>query len=255
MLSAIVPAFNEEETIGELLHQLISKGGVSEVIVVDDGSIDATAEVVDGIAAIDSRIRLIRSAGNQGKGAAVRRGLCEVSQSFVVIQDADLEYDPGDLPRLMATAIEARHQVCFGSRYLAMPPLMTPRVRRSVMDRGVRGINLVVRLLYGRTLTDEATCYKLLPTELLRSLDLKCSRFEFCPEVVAKLCRAGIEICEVPIGYSPRSRADGKKLSVTDGLQAVATLWQYRHWAPTEEVLEWVRDQETKTLPCLSESG
>ena len=240
MLTALVPAFNETATIQELLRRVLSVDCVSAVVVVDDGSTDGTPELVAGIAAGEPRLQLVRQAANRGKGAAIRRGLQEVETPYVVVQDADLEYDPAALPALLEAAVEAQYGVCFGSRYLRADPSQP----RRMMDTAVRGLNATVRMLYGVRLSDEATCLKLLPTDLLRALNLKCERFEFCPEVVAKLCRAGIGIVERPITYRPRSVAEGKKLRLHDGREALATLWRYRRWEPNGKVRAWKAERE-----------
>ena len=144
---------------------------------------------------------------------------------FTIVQDADLEYDPEDYARVIAPLERGEAQVVYGSRYSPGAPR-----HWNVCRAGVGLLNLCVWWLYRQRLTDEAMCYKAFPTELLRQLDLQCERFEFCPEVTAKVCRLGLAIREVPIDYQPRSVGDGKKIRWRDGLQAMVCLWKWRRW-------------------------
>ena len=202
----------EERTIDALLRRVLDAPYVKQVIVVDDGSTDGTATVLQGW--MQHRdVNVHSQAVNSGKGAAIRFGVGMAKGRFVVIQDADLEYDPQDYPKLIEPLEQGDAQVVFGSRYLQRPEAAGTVFFRT----GVRVINWCVRLLYGIRLTDEATCYKALPTSLLKSLDLQCERFEFCPEVTAKLCRLGVCISEVPISYHARSNSEGKKIRLIDG--------------------------------------
>ena len=149
------------------------------------------------------------------------------------MQDADLEYDPADYPLLVEPLLAGKAKVVYGSRYLNRIKLLRERLR--LLRWGVSVLNWAVRLLYGVRLTDEATCFKAFSTELLKKLDLQCERFEFCPEVTAKLCRQGEKILEVPIHYESRNIKAGKKLRWTDGIEALKTLWKYRHWDGKKE--------------------
>ena len=196
-------------------------------------------------------MRVLHHAANRGKGCAIRTGLAAARGRFVVVQDADLEYDPRELPGLLEPLPAGTAQVVYGSRYLKGTTHVNGpgdanggRNRKGGWDargprggdngrlfrHGVRLLNLVVRLLYGVRLTDVATCYKMLPTELMRRLDRQCARFEFCPELTAKLCRLGIPIVERPISYVPRGKSEGKKLRLRNGWSALATLWRYHRW-------------------------
>jgi len=226
-LSIIVPVFNEVDTVAELIDRVLTvelDGIEREIIVVNDGSTDETGEV---LSRIDREhpdvVRVYHHEKNRGKGAAVRTGLEHASGDVVITQDADLEYDPQDYPRLLALFDNPQVQVVYGSRNLRKNP------RSSwTFYWGGRMVSWVANLFYGSDLTDEATGYKLLRTELMRGLDLESEGFEFCPEVTGKLLRRGIEIYEVPITYRPRGLDEGKKIGWRDGLKAVLTLLRYR---------------------------
>ncbi len=226
LLSVLVPVYNEERTVGELLRRLAAGPYPyphKEVIVVDDGSTDATPRILEGWAGRPGFI-LLRHPRNHGKGAAIRTGLACARGDITLIQDADLEYDPADFPRLVEPIRRREADVVYGSRYLA-PAAGLPWTRFRL---AVALLNLLVRLLYGKRLTDEATGYKAVRTALLRGLDLRATGFEFCPEVTAALCRSGYSIIEVPIGYHPRTKAEGKKIGWRDAAKAIWTLLKCR---------------------------
>ncbi len=229
VLTVIVPVYNEVQTIGELLRRVLAAPYAKQVIVVDDGSTDGTVEALE---AWDEHpeVILLQHSKNGGKGAAIRTGLEHAEGRFAIIQDADLEYDPRDYPRLIEPLLAGDEQVVYGSRYLHRREGVRRRWR--LFRWGVSVLNVCVRLLYGVRLTDEATCYKAFPTALLRTMDLQCERFEFCPEVTAKACRLGLRIHEVAIRYDARDMHAGKKIRWTDGLEALATLWKWRNWEP-----------------------
>ncbi len=228
LLTVIVPVYNEAPTIGRVLRAVLEGPYPDkEIIVVDDGSDDGTAAVLEEWAG-HGNILLLRHPHNRGKGAAVRTALARACGTFTLIQDADLEYDPRDYPRLLAPLLEGRADAVYGSRYLHPSPGRRPGGR--LFRLGVGLLNLAAWLLYGARLTDEATGYKVFPTDALRAMDLHCEHFEFCPEVTAKACRLGLTIAEVPIGYAPRTAAEGKKIRWRDGWEALRTLWRWRHW-------------------------
>jgi len=225
-LSVIIPAYNEAATIEAVLDGVWRTGVAYQIIVVDDGCGDQTGSIAGRWAERMGRsVVLITHDRNLGKGSAIRSALPYVTGSHVVIQDADLECDPTDLIRLLAALDRHQVAVVYGSRYLGNH---FKGFGRSWNRVGVRFLNWLFWISYGRSLTDEAACYKLLPTALLRSLELRCRRFEFCPEVTAKLCRLGWPIVEVSVRYHPRSVDEGKKIQVIDGLLAIACILRWR---------------------------
>jgi len=227
LLSVVVPVYNERRTIDELLHRVLAAPYEKQVIVVDDGSTDGTVEMLEKWEE-HPRVELLQHSKNGGKGAAIRTGLAHAEGRFTIIQDADLEYDPQDYPRVIEPLLSGEAEVVYGSRYLRKAG--EARQPWRLLRLGVSVLNAVVRLLYGARLTDEATCYKAFPTAVLRSMDLQCERFEFCPEVTAKACRMGLAITEVPIRYEGRTIQAGKKIRWTDGAAALGALWKWRHW-------------------------
>ncbi|HEY8505838.1 MAG TPA: glycosyltransferase family 2 protein [Gemmataceae bacterium] len=223
LLSVIVPVFNEEATIDAVLARL--RDGPypdKQVIVVDDGSTDGTPERLRAWENQGGWL-FLRHERNRGKGAAVRSALEHAAGEITTFQDADLEYDPADLPSLIEPIRSGKATVVYGSRYLRDRGLRWNRFRLAVQL-----LNGVVRVLYGQRLTDEATCYKAMRTDLLRSLGLRADRFDLCPEITAKLCRLRIPIQEVPISYRPRGTEAGKKINWFDGVQALYTLLRWR---------------------------
>jgi len=225
-LAVIVPAYNEEATVAEIIRRLQAQPVVSQIIIVDDGSTDGTYAAVTPWLN-DPQVTILRHEVNRGKGRAIRTGLEKVRCAHVLIQDADLEYSPSDIPRLLTPMSSGQADVVYGSRYLHHPQLAKGRF---VLQSGIRCINVLCRILYGVRLTDEATCYKLFRSSDLLRMQLECERFEFCPEVTAKATRLGLRIQEVPINYESRSAEEGKKLRTTDGWCAICTLWRFKRW-------------------------
>jgi len=226
ILSVIVPVYNEDRTLDELLRRL-STGPYAyprmELIIVNDGSTDRSPAILERWGARPG-VTVLHHSHNRGKGAAVRTALAHARGSITVIQDADLEYDPADWPRLIEAIRLGAGEVVYGSRYLR------PRhpLPWSPFRLGVALLNGFVWLLYGQRLTDEATCYKVMPTQLWRDLDLQAEGFELCAEVTAKVCHLGIRIVEVPITYSPRTAKEGKKITWRDAFPALWTLLKWR---------------------------
>ena len=221
-LSIAVPCYNEASTIVEILTRVLESPYVSEVIVVDDASRDDSVELAKSIS--DPRIRVIVQSKNAGKGAALRRGFAEASADYVIVQDADLEYDPADYGRLLQPLFEGKADVVFGSRFLSTDP---HRVLNFWHSAGNRLLTTASNMATNLKLTDMETCYKLFRRELLQKLVLEQDRFGFEPEITAKVARTGARIYEVGISYSGRSYEEGKKIGWRDGLQAVACIIRY----------------------------
>lgn len=221
-VSVIVPVFNERATVAELLRRVAAVEIEKEIIAIDDGSTDGSREIMAGLD-IDG-LRVILHQRNLGKGGAVRTGVMHASGDIVLVQDADLELEPGEIPLLVRPIIDGRAQVVYGSRILKKdnPSPNSP------FYWGGRLVTAVCNLLYGSRLTDEPTCYKVFRTELIRRVGYQANGFDWEPEITAKLLRRGVEIHEVPITYHPRGAAEGKKLRATDGLKAVWMLLKLR---------------------------
>jgi glycosyltransferase involved in cell wall biosynthesis len=232
-LSVLIPAYHEERTIAEVLRRVAAVdtaryGFDKEIIVCDDGSLDETSPEIERVAAELGGIRLVRHPANRGKGAAIRTALEHATGEYVLIQDADLEYEVSDYPALL-DAVAAGADAVYGSRFLAR---RRPEGMHTANFVANKILTATANLLYSVDITDEATCFKVIRTDLLRDLGLTCERFEFCPEVTAKLRRAGYEIREVPINYDGRSVKQGKKVRWHDGVVALWTLVRYRFWRP-----------------------
>jgi glycosyltransferase involved in cell wall biosynthesis len=219
-LSVIMPVYNEEKTVGTTLRRLLKVPAVTEVLVVDDGSQDATQQVVNAIK--NAKIKYFYKE-NGGKGSAIRFGLENVSGNYVLIQDADLEYDPEDISVLLEPITKGKVSVVYGSRFLG--PHLNLLFWHMV---GNHFLNFVINVLYNTTLSDMETCYKVLPTKLLRELDLQSNNFEIEPEITCKILKKGIKIYEVPISYFGRDFSEGKKISWKDGFSALHTIFRER---------------------------
>lgn len=236
-LSVIIPVYNEKNTLRELLERvqaqpLTWKGAPvkREIVVVDDCSNDGSVDFLErdeGRAALPD-VKLIRHPKNRGKGAAIRTGLTHATQPIVLIQDADLEYDPSDYPRLIEPLLAGRARVVYGSRFAGRGPLAGVPGMHPANWLANKLLSWTASLLFFRTITDEATCYKVLDRALIDDLALRAERFDFCPEVTAKLLRRGHRILEVPIAYRGRGTNEGKKIRWPDGFHAVWTLVRYR---------------------------
>ena len=223
-LSVVVPVFNERGTVAEIIQrvQAVDAGLDKEIIIVDDGSTDGTREVLRTLASPD--LKIILQEKNRGKGAALRAGFAEVGGDIVLVQDADLEYDPREYPRLLEPILDGRADVVYGSRFLGGPH----RVLYFWHYVGNRFLTTFSNMLSNLNLTDMETCYKAFRREVLGKIELKSSRFGFEPEITMKLARLRCRVYEVPISYSGRDYAEGKKIGWKDGLAALFHLIRYR---------------------------
>lgn len=230
VLSVIIPSYNEGKNLTAILERLLQVelpyGMDREIIIVDDGSTDDTALLAEAfiVERPKERVRLIRHESNQGKGMAIRTAIEHVEGDVVVIQDSDTELDPADFVPMLREMIGNDLQVVYGSRFLSRENKILYRS----FYYGTRVLSWLVNVLYAQHITDEATCYKMFRTPLLRSISLKCRGFEFCPEVTAKVARRGIKIREVPVHYYPRTKEEGKKIRAIDGVKAMYYLFKYR---------------------------
>jgi dolichol-phosphate mannosyltransferase len=223
-LSVLMPVYNESGTVLEIIRQIksVPLSIDLEIIIVDDGSSDGTVALLQNLEDIDIKVFLHKT--NKGKGRAIRTALAHATGDIIIIQDADLEYDPQDYIPLLEPILQGKASVVYGNRR-----------GRQKMEKsyaryywGGRLITAITNLLYRTRIHDEPTCYKVFKRAVLEGIELNCEKFEFCPEVTAKVCKAGYTIHEVPISYNPRGFQQGKKINWQDGLQAIWTLIKYR---------------------------
>ncbi|AKM82171.1 TPA: glycosyltransferase family 2 protein [Candidatus Berkelbacteria bacterium] len=223
-LSIIIPVYNEEKNIEKVI-KAVRQAPITmdkEIIIVDDGSVDQTKQLINRYS-LDSEIKICFQAKNQGKGAAIRKGLKISTGDIILIQDADMEYTVDDYPTILEPFIKENAKVVFGSRFkgeitgMRWPNFVANKI-----------LTFTANLLYGTHISDEATAYKAFRSEVIKKIPLKCQRFEFCPEVTAKVAKRGYEIVDVPIRYHGRSIKDGKKITWRDGMQAIWVLIKYR---------------------------
>lgn len=227
-LSLIIPVYNEAATVGEILKRIsVVDKSIFEIVIVNDGSTDSTQkEIKKSLKKLPknfSKKIKVFDKENGGKGSAVRFGLKEITGNYVLIQDADLEYDPDDIPALLEPVKKGRVTVVYGSRFLG------PHSNLLFWHRvGNAFLNLVVNILYDTTLSDMETCYKLLPAELIKSLDLKANSFELEPEITCKILKRGVKVFEIPISYVGRDFTEGKKITWKDGFAALEMILKLR---------------------------
>ncbi|MBE0686189.1 MAG: glycosyltransferase family 2 protein [Anaerolineaceae bacterium] len=225
-LSVVIPVYNEEKYISTTIQRVLDVNleNVSiEIVVVDDGSKDRTVEILQGLAVEHPEIKVYQQPVNMGKGAALRRGFQEASGDIILIQDADLEYDPGDYPTLLKPILDSKADVVYGSRFLGGPH----RVLYFWHFAGNQFLTLLSNITTNLNLTDMETGYKVFRAEVIKGIPLKSNRFGFEPEVTAKIARRGWRIFETQISYFGRSYAEGKKIGWKDGFQAIYCIIRY----------------------------
>jgi glycosyltransferase involved in cell wall biosynthesis len=238
-LSIIIPVFNEEATLETLLGRVRASvadiEGISsyEIIAVDDMSYDASPDILRRQAAEHQDMLVLLKHVNRGKGKAIREALKYATGDIILIQDADLEYNPADYPSLVAPILKGEAAVVYGSRFLGSIARMRPLSRLANLV-----LTTLTNVLYGTRLSDMETCYKVFRADVVRSIPLRAQRFDFEPEITAKVLRRGFSILEVPITYSSRTKQDGKKIGWRDGLVAIVALIRYRFSSTGESAAE-----------------
>jgi glycosyltransferase involved in cell wall biosynthesis len=230
-LTIVIPVYNEQNTIAEVIERVcaVDLGDIEkEIIISDDGSTDATPAAIERARTEHAHIvRVYTSPTNLGKGAAVRLGMSLATGDVIIIQDADLELNPDEYRRILEPFLVRQAQVVYGSRFLAPSPRIAVRTRLAN-----RALTFLTNLLFGSRLTDMETAYKAFRRDVLTGIPLRCVRFDFEPEVTAKLLTAGYRIDEVPVRYNPRTVDEGKKISWLDGFEAIYTLLRCRFFDP-----------------------
>lgn len=227
-LSVIIPVFNEVKTIKEIVSRVLVEKTPKEVIIIDDASNDGTADIIKKIS--DKRVKKLFHKENRGKGAAVRTGISQATSDALVIQDADLEYDPQYYSTLMEPILQGKTKVVYGTRLKELKFSLFGRNRTPLPFNYLANLLLsgFTSILYGSKLTDMETCYKMMTREVYQNLSLVSNRFEIEPEITAKILKKGYRIVEVPIKTKPRTYKEGKKINATDAFLAVWTLLKYR---------------------------
>jgi glycosyltransferase involved in cell wall biosynthesis len=234
----MVPIFNEERTLEVILGHVLSRPEVGEVVAVDDGSKDGSWEILERVARSDSRVRPFRQETNQGKGAALRLAVKEIRLPFALVQDADLEYDPRDYPKLVDPLVDGRADVVYGVRGFASHTSYS-----FWFVLGNRAVTFATNLLFNCYISDMETGYKVLRTELWKRLNLRGNRFDIEPEITARVLRLGYRIHEVPIRYYARGRDEGKKLTWKDGVKALFALARLR-WRSQSRLFGSLKDDD-----------
>ena len=223
-LSAVMPSYNEAASIEAIVTKVLQSPWLAELVVVDDGSTDGTRDLLVKLAETDARVKVVLQPENRGKGAALRRGFADASAEYVIVQDADLEYDPEEYGKLLQPLLDGRADVVYGSRFLGTGAHRVLYFWHSV---GNKVLTLASNMSTDLNLTDMETCYKAFRREVIQSIDLREDRFGFEPEVTAKVAAAGWRVYEVGISYDGRTYAEGKKIGWRDGVQALACIVKY----------------------------
>jgi glycosyltransferase involved in cell wall biosynthesis len=221
-LAVVMPCFNERATIKVIVDRVLASPFVAELVIVDDGSNDGTCDVLRDFT--DPRVRVVEQPVNQGKGAALRRGFAEVTADFVIVQDADLEYDPDEYEQMLGPLLDDRADVVYGSRFLGAAPHRVLYYWHSV---GNRLLTELSNMFTNLNLSDMETCYKAFRREVIQGITINEDRFGFEPEITAKVAAGGWRIYEVGISYSGRTYAEGKKIGWRDGVHAVVSILRY----------------------------
>lgn len=225
-LSIIIPAYNEEKTIGKMVEilQKLELGLEKEIIIINDASTDRTQEIIDNLQKKYKNIISYKHKTNFGKGTGIRTGLKHFTGDFVVVQDADLEYNPEDFKRMIPLILQGKTEVVYGSRLLGKSSGFSVPTHYY----GNKFLSLITRILYNKKITDMETCYKMMTRRVAKSLNLKSSKFDIEPEITAKIIKQGNDIIEIPINYRGRSFKEGKKINWKDGIVAICILFKYR---------------------------
>lgn len=223
-LSVVIPVYNEKNTIRELLEKVKAVNDVDkEIIVVDDASTDGTVDILKELEKTNPDIKFFYKQINKGKGDTLKVGFSKTTGDYVIVQDADLEYDPAEYKKLLRALTEEKVDVIYGSRFSGSYDRMS-----TLHYFGNKMLTIFTNMFFGVLLTDMETCYKLIPGDFVRKLDIKSARFDFEPEITAKIIKAGLRIKEVPITYNGRTHTEGKKITWKDGIGALYTLLKYR---------------------------